>query len=60
MLVLSREQGESIVIGQDIVIHVVKIARGRVRIGIIAPDDVPVDRAEVWIEKNKSKQGGSK
>jgi len=59
MLVLSREQGESIVIGQDIVIHVVKIARGRVRIGIIAPADVPVHRAEIWL-KNQEQKGESK
>ena len=46
MLVLSRKQGESIQIGEDITIHVVKTG-DKVRIGIIAPRTVNVVRTEL-------------
>jgi carbon storage regulator len=47
MLVLSRKEGESIVINGNIKIVVTAIQRGRVRLGIEAPQDVPVHRQEV-------------
>jgi len=37
MLVLSRKLGEKIVIGDNIVVTVVKIDRNQIRIGIEAP-----------------------
>lgn len=46
MLVLSRKQGESIQIGEDITIHVVKTG-DKVRIGIIAPRSMNVVRTEL-------------
>jgi carbon storage regulator len=47
MLVLSRKLGEKIVIGDNIVVTVVKIDRNQIRIGIEAPTDVPVYREEI-------------
>ena len=47
MLVLSRKLGEKIVIGDNIVITVVKIDRNQIRIGIEAPQKVPVYREEI-------------
>jgi carbon storage regulator len=47
MLVLTRKAGEQIVIGQDIVISVLDVRGDRIRIGISAPPDVPVNREEV-------------
>jgi len=47
MLVLSRKKGQSIRIGDQIEIMVVKIQDGQVRLGITAPRDVPVHRTEV-------------
>ncbi len=48
MLTLTREVGEKIVIGDDIVITVVSVSEhGRVRLGIEAPRQVRIDRAEV-------------
>ena len=56
MLVLSRKSGESICIGKDVKISVVKISGNRVRIGIEAPDHVEVLRGElqVWASQNDS------
>jgi carbon storage regulator len=48
MLVLSRREGERIMIGRDIVVEVVDCSRGkRVRLGISAPEEVPIYREEV-------------
>ena len=48
MLVLTRRPGESIVVGQNIVITVIEIKGGQVRIGIDAPREVQVHREEVY------------
>ena len=47
MLVLSRRIGEEIIINDDIRVTVVAVKGDRVRLGIVAPRDVMVDRAEV-------------
>ena len=47
MLVLSRKPGEKILIGDKISVTVVRIAPGIVRIGIEAPDNLPVLREEL-------------
>ncbi len=47
MLVLSRKQGETIRIGTNIEIIVTQVSSGRVRIGIVAPPEVPVLRSEI-------------
>ena len=47
MLVLTRKQGERIVIGDDIVITVVRTKGSSVRVGIQAPSHVPVLRGEI-------------
>jgi carbon storage regulator len=49
MLVLSRKKNESIVIANDIVITVVEVRGDKVRLGIVAPKDVPVHREEVYV-----------
>ena len=48
MLVLSRHRDESIMIGDDVVITVVDIRGDKVRLGIEAPNDIPVHRQEVY------------
>ena len=48
MLVLSRKIEESIVIGDNIKVTIVRIVGDKVRIGIEAPLDVPVHRQEVY------------
>ncbi len=47
MLVLSRKLGEKIYIGESICITVVDIDRGKIRLGIEAPRDVPIYRQEL-------------
>jgi carbon storage regulator len=48
MLVLSRRSGESIKIGDDIVVTVVAIGMNQVRVGITAPAQVRVLREEIY------------
>lgn len=47
MLVLSRRDGEQILVGDDVVISVLSVAHGRVRVGIEAPRNIPVRRSEI-------------
>lgn len=47
MLVLSRKVGERILIGDEIAVTVVRIAGGGVRLGIEAPQEMPVVREEL-------------
>ena len=48
MLVLSRKKNESIVINDYITVTVVEIRGDKVRLGIVAPKEVPVHRQEVF------------
>lgn len=47
MLVLSRKLGEKVAIGGGIVLTVVRIDRNQVRLGIEAPEEVPIRRGEL-------------
>ena len=47
MLVLTRRDGEEIQIGNNVTVLVVKIGRGKVRLGVAAPQEIPVHRAEI-------------
>ena len=48
MLVLSRKKNETIVIaGGKIVLTIVEIRGDKVRVGILAPQDISVNRGEV-------------
>lgn len=48
MLILSRKNSESILIGDDITIMVVDIRGDKVRLGIEAPKETPIHRSEVY------------
>jgi len=48
MLVLSRGRDQSIVIGEKVVVTIVDIRRDKVRLGIDAPEEIPVHRREVY------------
>ena len=48
MLIITRRPGEKIMLGDDIVVHVMEIVGNSVRVGIQAPRSVPVYREEIW------------
>lgn len=54
MLVLSRRVGESVVIGDGIIVTVVRVDGESVRLGIAAPANIPVHRQEVFEEIQKN------
>ena len=48
MLIITRKPGEKIMLGDDVVVHVMEIVGNSVRIGIQAPRSLPVYREEIW------------
>ena len=60
MLVLSRHRDESIIIGDDVVITIVDIRGDKVRLGIDAPQDIPVHRREVYEAIQRENQKGAR
>ena len=50
MLVLTRRAGESVMIGDDVIITVLEARGDVIRLGIQAPRDVQVHREEVYRE----------
>jgi carbon storage regulator len=51
MLVLTRKEGEQIRIGNSVTITLVCVNGDRARIGIDAPENIPIDREEIAIAK---------
>ncbi len=50
MLVLTRKSNQSIMIGDDVEISVLSVMGEKVRIGIQAPQEIPVFRKEIYLE----------
>lgn len=48
MLVFTRKLNEAIVIGDGIEVRVLRVGKDGVRLGIVAPQDVPVHRREIY------------
>jgi carbon storage regulator len=48
VLVLSRKQNQSLVIGDNIVITILSIDRDQIRLGIEAPRDISIMRQELF------------
>jgi carbon storage regulator len=53
MLILTRRVGESIMIGEEVVVTVLGVKGNQVRIGVNAPKEVSVHREEIY-ERIKS------
>ncbi len=62
MLVLARRVGEALVIGDDVVVHILGATGNQVRIGIDAPRNVSVHREEIYerIQTTKAKEDNPK
>lgn len=56
MLVLTRNAGEKILIGDSIEVTVISVSGGQVRLGVSAPKEVPVHREEVYQRIQLDKQ----
>lgn len=52
MLIISRRVGESVVIGEDVLITVLRVKGNQVRLGVNAPKSIAVQREEIS-ERNK-------
>ncbi|MBU3142347.1 carbon storage regulator CsrA [Clostridium sp. CF012] len=50
MLVISRKKGESLLIGEDVEITIIKIENGTVKIAINAPREIGILRSELYKE----------
>ncbi len=48
MLILSRKLGQSIYVGDSVIVTVLGVARGQVKIGIEAPRELAVHREEIY------------
>jgi carbon storage regulator len=48
MLVFTRRRDQTIMIGDGIEVRILRVGRDGVRLGIVAPADVPVHRQEVY------------
>ncbi|WP_328518404.1 carbon storage regulator CsrA [Actinoplanes oblitus] len=59
MLVLTRRAGESVMIGDDIVITVLEARGDVIRLGIQAPRDVHVHREEVYRELQEANRAAA-
>jgi carbon storage regulator len=62
MLIITRRPGEKIMLGDDIVVHIMEIVGNTARIGIEAPRSVPVYREEIWNvvrEENRAAAGSA-
>lgn len=61
-LVLTRAVGESLVIGEGaaaVTVTVEDVRRGQVRLRVVAPKDVRVDRQEVWRRRESERAVGT-
>jgi len=59
MLVLTRKSNQSIMIGDDIEVSVLSVMGEKVRIGIQAPQSIPVFRKEIYLEIHREAAAAS-
>jgi carbon storage regulator len=58
MLVLTRKSNQSIMIGDDVEVSVLSVMGEKVRIGIQAPQEIPVFRKEIYLEIHREDGAG--
>jgi carbon storage regulator len=54
MMVMRRREGEKILIGDDITIHIAHIGRNKVKIAIEAPRQIPIIAEEVKVVRDEN------
>lgn len=59
MLVLSRKVGESIIIGNEVMVTVVEFRGDQVRLGVEAPRSVQVYREELYAEVSRQNRAAA-
>lgn len=59
MLVLKRQAGEKLVIGNEITIEVLAVGGDGVRLGIVAPRETSVHRFEIFAEIQAANRAAS-
>jgi carbon storage regulator len=60
VLIITRRPGERIMLGDDIVIHVMEIVGNSARVGIEAPKSLPVYREEIWAAVKDENQASAR
>jgi carbon storage regulator len=60
MLVLTRKSNQSIMIGDDVEVSVLSVMGEKVRIGIQAPQEIPVFRKEIYLEIHRDDEVGAR
>jgi len=57
MLIITRKKGESLIIGENIEITVLKLEDGSIKLGIDAPKNITILRKEIYEQvKNENKE----
>jgi len=59
MLVMTRRQGETIVIGDDVKITILTVIKDCVRMGVEAPQETPIYREEIYNILGEKKEDGA-
>jgi carbon storage regulator len=60
VLIITRKPGEKIMLGDDVVVHVMEIVGNSVRVGIQAPRSLPIYREEIWDAVREENQAAAK
>jgi carbon storage regulator len=58
MLILTRRIGETVMIGDDVIVTILEVKGNQVRIGFSAPKNVAVYREEIYERMKRGQQGG--
>jgi carbon storage regulator len=56
MLVVTRRPHEAVRIGKDVIVVVLGIKGNQVRVGVTAPVEIPVDREEIALRKDRERR----
>ena len=59
MLIITRRAGEKIMLGDDVVVHVMEVVGNTVRVGVEAPRSLPVYREEIWHQVRAENQAAA-